>query len=692
MLEYGDSATSELILSGNILEGEMIGPTTNISECSQNALEILYLDHNGFNCSIPESLGRFINLRGLDLSFNEFKHVIHQALGKLRSLQRLDLSYNQLDNFIPESLGRLIALTELFLKSNRFTGPVPVSLGQLSSLRVLSLSSNLLDGTIPNSIGQLTKLYLLDVSNNSLQGVVSEDHFANLSMLKYLNADYNNKLLFSISREWIPPFELKVARLSSCKIEDEFPQWFRTQRKLKELVLTNASIFGPLPTWLHLLPIIHYLDLSHNKLTGSVTNLPSLYEVRYAKYSRHGLHLQDNLFSGLIPKWLCKMKDLEVLDLSRNKLTGKIPKCLWNLSLKVMLLSSNMLSGVIPSPLGYSSLDWLQLNDNNLSGELPQDLGYFEGLVVLDLGENKISGNIPERIGENISSLIILRLHKNNFTGRIPRSLCECFYLQLLDLAHNNLTGPIPHCFREFGAMKENPSNDRIQKGGFVFSSGNIMQVLKGQALEYKKTLEFVKNMDLSCNQLVGEIPEALTTLEALVGLNLSYNHFSGGIPKNIGNMKSLFSLDLSANKLTGMIPPSMAALNFLSYLNLSHNNLSGQIPTGNQLQTLTDPSIYAYNAYLCGRPLPKECFPQEKRPTTTSKNKHENGNEPKKVWFYLNIMSGFATGFCGIIGVLVFKKQWRHKLFMFSKAAMDMIYVAVAVRVLKVKRARVAA
>ncbi|KAJ0713674.1 putative non-specific serine/threonine protein kinase [Helianthus annuus] len=282
--------------------------------------------------------------------------------------------------------------------------------------------------------------------------------------------------------------------------------------------------------------------------------------------------------------------------------------------------------------------------------------------------------------------LSALRLHKNNFTGKIPHSLCKSKYLQILDLAHNNLTGSVPHCFRKLDGMKSSSYDDSCMS---VCGEGNMMQVLKGAALDYTKTLPFVKNMDLSGNKLVGEIPETLTALNGLVGFNLSYNHLSGGIPRNIGNMTSLNSLDLSANKLTGTIPLSLGALNFLSYLNLSHNNLSGQIPTGNQLQTLTDPSIYADNPYLCGAPLPKECSPHKKPPTTTSKNKGGHANKPKKVWFYLDITSGFATGFWGIIGVLFFKKQWRHKLFKFCEEIVDKIYVAVAVRIWKMKRGR---
>ncbi|KAJ0713673.1 putative non-specific serine/threonine protein kinase [Helianthus annuus] len=395
----------ELMVSNNDLEGEMISPSTNVSKCSKSALELLRLDGNKLSCLVPEALGRFTNLRVMDLSDNKLIGPIPESLGKLRSLQVLSLSsnnlighvpkfhgqltilqldYNQLNGSVPESFGRLTTLTHLSLESNRFTGPIPISLGRLTSLRTLSLSSNLFNGTIPNSFGQLTKLYFLDVSHNRLQGVVSEDHFANLSMLKYLNANSNNELFFNISREWMPPFQLKVVQLHSCKIKGEFPQWVRTQKKLDELVLSNASIHGPLPTWLRLMPIIRLLDLSYNKLTGPLTNLPSVYEVRFESVGI--LLLQNNLFRGLIPRWLCTRTDLHVLDLSRNNLTGEIPKCLFKLPLSALLLGSNRLSGVVPSVLGYPSLQWLQLNDNNLTGELPQDFGYFYKFDSLGFG------------------------------------------------------------------------------------------------------------------------------------------------------------------------------------------------------------------------------------------------------------------------------------------------------------------
>ncbi|KAJ0519975.1 putative transferase [Helianthus annuus] len=215
------------------------------------------------------------------------------------------------------------------------------------------------------------------------------------------------------------------------------------------------------------------------------------------------------------------------------------------------------------------------------------------------------------------------------------------------------------HCLGELQSMVNNHAllrsfSDDTEEG--------LIQEMNGISLEYTTTWSLVINMDLSCNKLVGEIPVELTALSALMGLNLSNNHLSGGIPDNIGNMTALTSLDLSGNKLRGMIPPSIAALNFLSHLNLSNNNLSGPIPTGNQLQTLIDPSIYDGNKHMCGAPLPKNCSSHED-PTAEPKTKHEAADEPNK--------------------------QWRHKLFVFAEETMDSIHVAIMVRVNKMKRRR---
>ncbi|KAL7614310.1 hypothetical protein Lser_V15G09421 [Lactuca serriola] len=662
-----------LDLSDNYMEGELIGPST---ECSQFALEKLYLSRNKCSGEIPTSLERLTALTSLYLDHNQLTGRIPKSLGDLKSLQELDLSSNNLTGLIPFSMRQLSRLEILYLNSNSMLS-IPSWIGNLSELRSLDLSSNLLQGPLPDTFRQLSKLVFLDISNNSLSGVVTEAHFTNTSMLKHFAATSNHGLTFKIPPNWKPPFQIRNLMLGSCKIESEFPPWIQSQRSIRILILSKTSIFGPLPDWLHELPIFLILDLSHNFLHGPLTNLPfnqttessspAPFDLRFANYEGEQLGvllLKNNLFNGSIPDSVCNATDLFILDLSRNTLSGSIPDCLGNLSqLMVIILSSNRLSGVIPSSLSNlgSSLYWLHLNNNSFHGELPETLANCTSLNVLDLGENRFSGSIPKWIGEKITSLSILRLHKNNFSGQIPVELCKCTTLQILDLGHNNLTGKIPGCFQNFSGM--------IKSGGYSIYfyrefEQSLIQGMKGVPLEYTTTMTYVINMDLSSNKLVGEIPGNFVLLAGLLGLNLSNNHLTGHIPDRIGDMHSLMSLDLSGNQLSGMIPQSMSLLTFLSHLNLSHNKLSGGIPTGSQLQTFNDPSIYAGNNELCGKPLLINCNSNQVQ-LENAGNAQEDEDHDEEMWVY-GATSGCATRFLGILGILALNNRWRLALFKF--------------------------
>ncbi len=85
--------------------------------------------------------------------------------------------------------------------------------------------------------------------------------------------------------------------------------------------------------------------------------------------------------------------------------------------------------------------------------------------------------------------------------------------------------------------------------------------------------------LELSENQLTGEVPPELADLSYLETLNLGSNQLTGEIPPELGDLSYLERLQLSGNSLTGAIPPELGGLSYLLYLFLLYNSLTGEIP-----------------------------------------------------------------------------------------------------------------
>uniref|UniRef100_A0A6J0PEC7 Receptor-like protein EIX1 n=1 Tax=Elaeis guineensis var. tenera TaxID=51953 RepID=A0A6J0PEC7_ELAGV len=309
-----------------------------------------------------------------------------------------------------------------------------------------------------------------------------------------------------------------------------------------------------------------------------------------------------------------------------------------------------------------SQLSSLHLGNNNLSGKIPLSLQQCKQLITLDLGNNKLSGSIPEWTGESLSTLEVLRLRSNLLDGNISMQLSPLTSLQVLDLADNKFSGTLPPSFGNFSAMTMIPNESEPVLPEYMSSYyiENLLITMKGLELTFTTVLSLVTSLDLSDNNISGEIPKEFTNLHGLVSLNLSGNHLTGRIPENIGAMGQLESLDLSMNNLSSTIPTSISNLNFLSHRNLSHNNLSGRIPTGTQLQTFNDPSIYIGNQYLCGQPLLEKCPGDEPAGGSTAHGREEtlDENDSEMIWFYVSLSPGFVVGFWGFLGAVMLKKS----------------------------------
>ncbi|KAL2555884.1 disease resistance family protein/LRR family protein [Forsythia ovata] len=643
-----------------------------------------------------------------DLDSNKLQGSIPDAIGNLLSLSYLSLNENQLEGEIPISLGNMSSLSYLDLSSNQLMGIVP-QLALSSSLTHLSLDHNMFNGTVTQSIGSLSKLEYLNLGSNHFEDIITESHFFNLSQLQLLDLSYNPGISFDFSLGWNPPFQLRRVLLAGCKVGPHFPTWLRTQTTLYALDISNAEILDTFPGWLwELSPNLGYLNLSHNNFHGVVHDFSSKFSTDFLAIdlsfnhfsgslpilppNASFLHFSNNKFSGPITN-LCNetIYSLVYLDFSNNLLSGQLPDCFANLKLDFLNLAHNNFSGNIPS---VSILISLHLQNNSFSGEIPTSLSYLATLSFIDLSRNKLTGKIPTWMGDTFIDLVFLSLRSNEFFGSIPSNLCYLSHLQVLDLSLNKISGAIPKCLNNLTAMVQEVDNgiDYITLRPGDFESATVMW--KRKEHKYINTLQLVKLIDLSRNNLVGDIPTEITSLVMLVGLNLSRNNLSGILPAKIGRLRSLDFLDLSRNHFSGGIPTGVSQLDQLGVLDLSYNNLSGKIPQNIHLQTF-GASAFEGNPDLCGLPLNKTCpgdeIPQDPKIIGNANGMKDPDEEEDRLisdGFYITMAIGFVFGFWGVCGTLVINNSWRIAFFKLWNSSMDWLYEKIAINKIRLKEA----
>ncbi|KAL7597380.1 hypothetical protein Lser_V15G29159 [Lactuca serriola] len=718
---------------------------------SLTQLRYLDLSDNDFNGIIPGSIGSLTELRHLDLSYNSLYGTIPPEFGNLTNLQWLYLSNVgrcRVEN--PEWLSRLSQLEELWMdgislaKQNHWVDVIlclrklswlslsgcelsqvmyPYSSSFLnsssSSIQSLSLQNNNLTSSMYRWLFPLTsnKLHDLDLSSNMLDGIPK--YFGNLCSLTSLNLNNNSAVVefpvFLNNLSGCTSLTLKMLDASHNQFTGRLSDEIQTLSNLNYLDISNNRISDTIPMdlWSMWPSQLTYLNLSSNNISGNAPDLSSHFDsnsvIDLSSNNFYGpisnvsstvasLDLSRNKFSGGI-SFICQIVDglLQFLDLSDNFLSGPLPNCLWHFKrLVVLKLEDNNLSGRLPPSIGYlRELEVLDLYKNNFSGELPLSLKNCTSLNLMNLGANKFSGNVPVWIGEKLSRLYVLILRSNSFFGTIPLQLCDLANLQILDMSNNHLNGTIPSCLSNLTSMVQRgyPQNLHfMETSNHVVLNEYVDQAMiewQGDEREFFRNLGLLRSIDLSSNNLTGQIPYEMTNLYELISLNLSKNSLLGEIPLTIGQMKQLETLDLSRNNLSGEMPSSMSEMCLLNDLDVSFNNLSGRIPTSTQLQSF-EPSRYNGNRRLCGPPLSKKCPGDEESEATSVNGKSSgDGEDIDEVWgwFYISGGTGFVTGFWIACGALLLNRREGHVFFHFYDGFSDWVYVKVVVFIVNLQR-----
>ncbi|KAL1201968.1 putative LRR receptor-like serine/threonine-protein kinase [Cardamine amara subsp. amara] len=276
--------------------------------------------------------------------------------------------------------------------------------------------------------------------------------------------------------------------------------------------------------------------------------------------------LKSQNLSGIVPAEFSKLRHLKVLDLSRNHLTGSIPKEWASMRLEDLSFMGNRLSGPFPKVLTrLTMLRNLSLEGNQFSGPIPPAIGKMIHLEKLHLPSNAFTGPLPDKLGM-LKNLTDMRISDNNFTGRIPDFIGNWTRIVKLQMHGCNLDGPIPSSISTLTSLTDLRISDL---GG------------KPSSFPPLKNLESIKTLILRKCNLNGPIPNYIGDMQKLKTLDLSFNLLSGEIPSSFENMKKADFIYLTGNKLTGGVPNYFVERN--KNVDVSYNNFTDKssIPTG---------------------------------------------------------------------------------------------------------------
>ncbi|XP_017980135.1 PREDICTED: LRR receptor-like serine/threonine-protein kinase GSO2 isoform X2 [Theobroma cacao] len=510
--------------------------------------------------ALPNSIGNLVSLEILSLSFTNISGALPNSIGNLVSLEILALSFTNISGALPNSIGNLVSLRYLVLSGTSLSGALPTSIGNLVSLKVLDLSSTNFSGALPNSIGNLVSLEELSLEECNFSGIIPRS-LGNLSQLNYLSLS-NNYFSGQIPSSLTNLTHLEFLDISHNQLQDSIPNEVTTFPNLITLDLSFNFLNGTLPSSISQLVNLTLLDLSSNNLSGIVESVlfSKLQNLQYLALSYNNIYFDSNHTSAnytlpslyfldlsscdvnQFPQFLRGSKVLEYLDVSNNRISGKIPKFMWD--------------------VGKDSLFYLNLSHNSMTEleQLP-----WRKIIILDLSFNLVQGNLP--IPPLNTSIFLIS--NNNLSGEISDLICNVSYLEVLDMSHNNFNGIIPHCFGEL-SKRLWILNLRMNK-----LHGTIPSTFaRGCRL---------KNLNLNANQLEGPLTRSILNCGSLQVLDLGNNKINATFPHWLGTLQELKVLVMKSNQMHGSINSKrhMHYFGKLQILDLSNNSFTGQLPTG---------------------------------------------------------------------------------------------------------------
>nr|XP_045602348.1 toll-like receptor Tollo [Procambarus clarkii] len=473
-------------------------------------------------------------------------HLAPRTFQGLEGVEELSVRRCKLDSLVPGSLEGLSRLRQLEVTTHNgewaalamevVEGSLPLPLERVS------LTHNNIWTLPPRAFCGPAALHHLDLSHNRLQDVL-ELGFADHLLLDALALNTSNTSYSDHFSGFIDANE-EVAAEDRCG------------HALQELVLDHNDLVR--------LPTRSFLAL------GGLTEL----------------YLRNNDIRLIASEAFRGMAALQVLYLSNNHIIALQNGTFFeNVALERIYLNNNSLSAMNPDVFqGLHQLQVLDLSHNKLYLDSSHE-DIFKGLrrlVILDLSYNALS-TVPQLLLRDLTSLQRLDLSHNDIQSLEDDSFTSLSNLYALDLSHNLILSLSEGSLRGLVGLSllhlSNNSLIEIHPQALRHSS-NLKEVFLGsnhlQAIPTAlENLSFLKALDMSMNEIVSTHPFLFGGLGNLEVLNISQNKMNGISQGSFAGLASLEVLDLRDNQLRTVSEGSFDGVPSVRHLTLSRNELS---------------------------------------------------------------------------------------------------------------------
>ncbi|KAL8136960.1 hypothetical protein V2J09_002961 [Rumex salicifolius] len=540
-----------LDLSNNNLSGQI---HHCLSQISFQPLKHKSFDREGFDGFAQRVIDEMIDLsvteqNDIDTIHQDF--VIHHVVdirtkSHAYTYEGIDLDgINKLWGDIPPEIGSIVGVLALNLSHNELTGSMPSTLSNLSQIESLDLSYNSLNGSIPSELIQLNALEVFSVAHNNLSGRTPEQkgQFGTFGESSYKENPFlcDPPLLKDCSRSNISShledqcmdcvdgsMDMDVFYVCFCVSSMIMFVWTLVVLYVNPYWKGVWFYYGEM--WMNL----SYFFILDNMRIGKLVMVVTTFVLLLLGVHAFGcerveldalLELKSAINGTALRHWTkdhagrpsncCDWDEVYCGDQSGRVTTlvlhGVRPDADWYVNASLFL--------------PFRDLQFLELYNNSITG-WTHHLRQLTSLQLLDLSSNHLRGMIDVSDIEALESLRSLYLDWNSI--EVSEDLMPSTPSNLEDLS---LTGiKIRDVNTVALSAKEHSSAIHYRK----WSTRNLT------SLQY---------LDLSQNNLSGNLPSFLANFSALQFLDLSSNHFDGNVENSpLTKLKSLQDLNLPNN------------------------------------------------------------------------------------------------------------------------------------------------